>query len=110
MTGIGIENFHPGAMTVGVIQGILGELYGMYEEMCQMTGKEAVRLVGSGNGIRQNALMRESAEDMFGMRMQIPVCKEEAAYGAALMSLASAGVVGSMEEMQAKIMYVEEYK
>ncbi|MDD6618540.1 MAG: FGGY family carbohydrate kinase [Clostridiales bacterium] len=110
MTGIGIENFHPGAMTVGVIQGILGELYGMYEEMCQMTGKQAVRLVGSGNGIRQNALMRELAEGMFGMKMQIPVCKEEAAYGAALMSLASAGVVGSMEEMQAKIMYVEEYK
>lgn len=106
ITGISIQNFQPGAMTVGVIQGILGELHEMYEEMCQMTGTRAVHLVGSGNGIRQNTLMRELAETMFGMKMQIPVCKEEAAYGSALISLVSAGIVGTMEEIQKKIKYI----
>lgn len=102
---IGVENFHPGAMTVGMIQGMLEELYEMYSEMCEKTGKKASRLVGSGNGIRKNPLMQEMAETMFGMKMEIPVCQEEAAYGAALYALAAAGIVSNIEEMQEKIRY-----
>jgi len=84
ITGIGVENFHPGAMTVGVIRGILDELYQQYAKMCALTGKKAVHLVGSGNGIRQNRLMQELAEEMFGLKMEIPRWQEEAACGAAL--------------------------
>ena len=84
ITEIGVENFHPGALTVGVISGILGELHGQYEQMCQLTGKKATCLVGSGNGIRRNPLMRKLAEEMFGMPMDVPAYEEEAAYGAAL--------------------------
>ena len=84
ITEIGVENFHPGALTVGVICGILGELHEQYEQMCQLTGKKATCLVGSGNGIRRNPLMRKLAEEMFGMPMDVPVYEEEAAYGAAL--------------------------
>ena len=84
ITGIGVENFHPGAMTVGVICGILNELHEQYEEMCRLTGKKATCLAGSGNGIRRNPLMRKLAEEMFGMPMDIPEYEEEAAYGAAI--------------------------
>lgn len=106
ISGISVENFHPGAMTLGMIMGILEELYEMYTEMCRMTGKRAIRLVGSGNGIRENTLMQELAEEQFRMKMKIPACREEAAYGAALQSLASAGYAGSIEEMQKKIQYL----
>lgn len=106
ISGISVENFHPGAMTVGMIQGILDELYEMYREMCRMTGNKASHLVGSGNGIRKNLLMQELAQELFRMPMDIPACKEEAAYGAALQSLASAGFAGSMAEMQRKIKYL----
>ena len=104
--GIGVENFHPGAMTLGMLQGILEELYEMYIQMCRMTGKKAVRMVGSGNAVRENALLRELAEEMFRMPMEIPACREEAAYGAALQAYASAGFAGSMREMQDKICYL----
>ena len=77
----------------------------MYVQMCEKTGKKATRLVGSGNGIRRNPLMQELAEEMFGMKMEIPVCQEEAAYGAALHALAAAGIVADMEEAQKKIKY-----
>lgn len=107
ISGIGVENFHPGAMTVGMIKGILEELYGMYEDMTAMTGSRAAHLVGSGNGLRYNPLMRELAEEMFRMPMEIPVCAEEAAYGAALQSLASAGFAESMAQMQQKIRYCQ---
>ena len=102
---IGIENFHPGAMTVGMICGILEELQEMYLAMCEKTGNKAVKLVGSGNGIRRNFLMRELAEEMYGMKMQIPACKEEAAYGAALYSMVAAGLVDSLEQAQSRIKY-----
>lgn len=84
ITGIGVDNFHPGALTVGVIRGILEELHEQYESMCELTGKKALRLAGSGNGIRKNPLMRKMAEEMFGMPMAVSACEEEAAYGAAL--------------------------
>ena len=86
ITGIGVENFHPGALTVGVIKGILEELYEQYRVMSRITGKKADHLVGSGNGIRKNKMMQKLAEEMFGLPMEIPACQEEAACGAAMIS------------------------
>lgn len=87
ITGISTENFHPGAMTVGVIRGILEELYRQYEKMCELTGKKAKRLAGSGNGFRQNPLMQELAQEMFGLKPELSKYQEEAACGAALCCL-----------------------
>ncbi len=91
ITGIGVENFHPGALTVGVIRGILEELRLQYVKMCELTGKKARRLVGSGNGLRQNPLMQEMAKEMFGLELKVPKYREEAARGAAL---CMAGLIG----------------
>ena len=82
--GISEDNFTPGAFTVGVLRGILGELHGMYDEMTRLTGRHASTLVGSGNGMRKNPLMQRLAGDMFGMKVEIPAFTEEAACGAAL--------------------------
>lgn len=46
MTDISEDNFHPGAMTAGVIMGILAELHEQYKKMCEITGKRADKLVG----------------------------------------------------------------
>lgn len=105
MTGIGVENFHPGAMTLGVIDGILEELYEMYVQMCAVTGRKATRLVGSGNGIRKNPLMQQLAEEKFGMKLEIPVYQEEAAYGAALYALVASGLEKELSGVQEKIRY-----
>ena len=102
---IGIENFTPGAMTVGMICGILEELQEMYLAICEETGSKAICLVGSGNGIRRNLLMRELAEEMYGMKMKIPACKEEAAYGAAIYSMVAAGLVENLAQAQCRIKY-----
>ena len=88
-----------------MIQGILEELYEMYEKMCEATGKKATKLVGSGNGIRKNKLMQELAEEMYGMKIEIPLYQEEAAYGAALYSLVAAGLEADFSEVQKKIKY-----
>ena len=82
--GITEENFKPGALTVGVIRGILQELHGMYEAMRDLTGGSASVLVGSGNGLRKNEIMQRLAGEMFGMRLVIPDTTEEAACGCAI--------------------------
>ena len=106
IANIGVENFHPGAMTLGMIQGILEELHEMYEKMCEATGKKATKLVGSGNGIRKNKLMQELAEEMYGMKIEIPLYQEEAAYGAAIFALAACGVYESIADAQKIIKYL----
>lgn len=87
ISGIGIENFCTGALTVGVIRGIIGELHGMYEAMKMITGREAKYLAGSGNGLRKNKLMQRIASEMFGMEVHIPEYTEEAACGCALCAM-----------------------
>lgn len=106
ISSVSVENFYPGAMTLGMMQGILMELKEMYDEMCRITGTKAANLVGSGNGLRRNSLMCELAEDIFRMHMQIPACSEEAAYGAALQALVSSGFEDSLEKAQKKIRYL----
>ena len=105
VAGIGAENFAPGAFIAGVIAGILEELRGEYEQMTALTGRKAVRLVGSGNGLRRNPLMREAAGRLFGMPLRIPAHREEAAYGAALAAMAETGRKKSLRDAQEMIEY-----
>ena len=100
-----MENFCPGALTLGVIHGVLDELYEMYNEMCRITGRKATKLVGSGNGLRKNKLMQELAEEIFGMKLEIPLYQEEAAYGAALYGLVASGMEKDFAQVQKKIRY-----
>lgn len=104
--GIRTENFHPGAMTAGMLLGILEELHEYYMRICRTTGKHAVNMVGAGNGLRKNMLMRRLAEEIFGLPMKVPAYEEEAACGAALCAMAEAGVTASVEEAQKKISYL----
>lgn len=105
---ISAVNFHPGAMTAGMILGILEELYGYYETMCRLTGRRAQEMVGSGNGLRKNPLMKRLAEERFGMPMKIPQYPEEAAYGAALCAMTGSGAAVSLEDAQQRIRYINE--
>ena len=99
------QNFNPGALTLGIIQGILQELFNSYSVMKNLTGKNAKILVGSGNGIRKNKLMQKLAENLFEMPLNIPIWKEEAACGAALCGMAKTGLTKSISEAQSKIQY-----
>ena len=106
--GIGTDNFTPGAMTVGVILGILGELHEGYDVIRGLTGRAAGHLVGSGNGLRKNPLMRRLATETFGLDLRIPAHQEEAAYGATLCALAASGRVPSLAAAQKLIRYEDE--
>lgn len=102
ITGITTENFTPAEITLGVLDGMASELYGMYRQM--QTLKSGV--VGSGNGIRKNKHFVKIAEAKFGIAMKIPAHMEEAAVGAALFAAIACGIFKNAHEAQQLIRYI----
>lgn len=103
VTNLGLDNFTPKDFLLGVMNGIVSELY----EMVSSNGADLKigYLVGSGNGLRQNPALRRMFEERFGMQMVIPKHMEEAAYGAAIFALAACKVAPSLNKAQALIKY-----
>jgi len=101
VSGISTENFTPAALTKGVLEGMVKELYDMYLSM----NVEINGIVASGNGIRKNAALVEAAETMFGHSVRIPCHREEAAFGAALYAMISAGICKNRKEAGKLIRY-----
>ena len=98
---ISVDNFTPAALTKGVLQGMVKELYDMYLAM----GTNIEGIVGSGNGIRKNKALAQAAETMFARPLKIPCHTEEAAFGAALYGMISAGIYQNMSEAGRLIRY-----
>ena len=79
------NNFNAQALTLSVLKGISRELKDFYALITPATGKRS-HLVGSGNAIRMNPVLKQIIEADYGMPLNIPVHKEEAAFGAALIA------------------------
>lgn len=102
ITGIGLHNFTPEALSAGVLHGIVEELHQMYTQMGadgNLTG-----IVASGNAMRKNPVLREICADLFGKPLLLPLHTEEAAFGAALFGGVAAGVI-LRRDSYAKIRY-----
>ena len=52
--------------------------------MKKMTGRSASVMIGSGNGLRKNAVMQKIATEIFALPLKISDAREEAARGAAM--------------------------
>ncbi len=105
MTGMSAENNTPGHWARAFIEGIAGELAGYYRQMLAAGLAPRAHLVGSGNGMRLNPVMRDAADRAFGMPVAIPKWREEAACGAALAAMVGAGALGSFQEASALVQY-----
>lgn len=102
---ISVNNLTTVSLCDGFMQGMVSELTQMFESLKPYTFGGPKYMVGSGNGIRNNAPLRKKFEAAFNVKMQIPAHKEEAAFGAALYSLVAAGVFVSMDEAASLIKY-----
>ncbi len=89
--GISLRNLTPPALVRGVLAGIAGELHGFYEELVGLRGAPARGLAASGNGLRLNPALRGEVARRFGMPLQMPRLREEAALGAALAAAVGLG-------------------
>ena len=81
------------------------ELRGLYGEMPLLS--PAVGLVGSGNAVRKNPVLRRYLEEQFGLPLKLPAHREEAAFGAAVFAAAATGVYRDIPTAQAAMIHYE---
>lgn len=82
ISGLTTHNFTPLHLIYGVMDGMADELHRMYAVYLQ-TGGTPKKLIGSGNGLRQNPHLQQSFAAAFGCPLTLSDGREEAAAGAA---------------------------
>lgn len=89
---ISINNFTPEYFTLGILNGIVSELY---EKALVLLKEEKINhLVASGNGVRKNPILQKILAEKFNMTLILPEFLEEAAIGAAKFSIENLSIEG----------------
>lgn len=94
--------FTPGHMARALFEAMALQLADSYREAEKLGAGERSVLIGSGNGIRLNSVLRDSLEAEFRMPMQLGPYHEEAAVGAALCAAVADGSFASIAEASAE--------
>lgn len=105
ISNIDINNLTMANLCDGFMNGMVEELYQMYQEMKPFMDSTPNKMVGSGNGIRLNEYLAQRFADKFKIPLRIPAHKEEAAFGAALFGLVVAKSLPNMKEIHNLIKY-----
>ena len=87
MIGLTAGNFTLGHMVRAYVTGMALKLYRMYEQLPEVLKQGKREIIASGNGIRQNRLLRQEVERLFGLPVRFRDIAEEAAAGAAMWAL-----------------------
>lgn len=82
INGLSTENFTPQHLVWAMLEGMAGELAGMYDSFLTAGGAQQP-LIGSGNGLRKNIHLQRCVSRLFGQDITMSECTEEAACGAA---------------------------
>lgn len=101
---IGEDSFTPGALALGVVQGMVNELHEGFDPAAH---PQLRRLVASGNAVRKNPMLRRLLSETFSMPLLLTAHQEEAALGAALLGGVAGGVI-SYPQAKAMIRLVPE--
>ncbi len=91
-TGASVANFTPAHLTRALLEGMARTFRDGYERMARHTAVRPSRLVGAGNGLRENAVLAGIVAEAFGMPLAFARHREEAGYGAALLAAVGAGL------------------
>lgn len=106
ISNIDINNLTMPNLCDGVMNGMVGELYDFYQQMIPLLRTIPSKMVGSGNGIRLNNHLAKRFAKTFEMPINIPIHKEEAAFGSTLFGLTVAKGFTDMKETQQLIHYL----
>jgi sugar (pentulose or hexulose) kinase len=95
--GVTFDNFSPGHVARSVLRGIAQGMYSFYDAAGPSCPEQLDRIIGSGNGLRNNPLLVREIGRRFGRQVWFPAHTQEAAYGAALLAGASTGLWPDLE-------------
>lgn len=103
---IGVGSLTPGALSLGVLEGICEELFQLARGL-QPPLQAGTMLAAGGNGLRNSPLSRRIFARRFGMPLAMPKSREEASFGAALISAAAAGCI-NLQKARTLVTYENE--
>ncbi len=86
---ISLSNFTPENLIRGFVKGISQSLYDYFRLIPDSVRQNKTILVGSGNGIKKNPLIRQALEERFGYSLYLSNVQEEAALGACVCNMVS---------------------
>jgi sugar (pentulose or hexulose) kinase len=92
-TGVSAENFTPAHLTRALLEGMARAFRTGYETIGRHLPSPRSRLVGAGNGLRENPLLAGIVAHELALPLAVPLHREEAAFGAALLAAVGAGIV-----------------
>jgi sugar (pentulose or hexulose) kinase len=95
--GASAENFTPAHMTRALIEGMARIFRQGYDEIAGALDARRDKLVGAGNGLRENTVLAEVIAQEFKMPLDLCQRREEAAFGAALAAAVGTGAIESRQ-------------
>ena len=103
-TGIDARTLTPGHLARALLEGVAETFHTLYGTMQGAGVAPRTRLIGSGNGLRQNPLLTAIVAERFGLPLIRPAHREEAAFGAALLAATATGEL-TLSEATSRIRY-----
>lgn len=91
-SGVTFDNFSPGHVARAVLSGIAAGMRSFYDQAGEFRPEKLPRIIGSGNGLRNNPLLVRAIASAFQRPMFFPAHAEEAAFGTALLAGVSTGL------------------
>ena len=94
LEGISLENMTPAHMTRALMEGMERLIQEGYGDIAAVVGDNTnSRLIGAGNGLRENGVLADCLADAFQTPLEVPKHREEAAFGAALLAAVKLGIL-----------------
>ena len=95
-SGLTAETLTAGHLTRALLEGVAAELAAAYREAVRLGAGQRAKLVGSGNGVKLNPVLRAALAAEFALPLQVGPHGEEAAVGAALCAAVADGAFDSI--------------
>ena len=106
-SGISADNFTPAHLTRALVEGMARVFRQGYDDIALALGGRRAKLVGAGNGLRENAVLATAVADAFRMPLSLCDRREEAAFGAALLAGIGAGAIPSRQSVMPWFRFAE---
>ena len=97
------ENFTPAHMTRALLEGMVEVFCEGGERIQSATGHKYTKLVGAGNGLRENEVLADMLTKAMQRDLMTPKHREEAAVGAALVAGVGCGICSDLDDAAKQI-------
>ena len=95
---ISTSNLTPENLIMAFTKGICDELYDFYKIIPEQIKKNKTILIGSGNGIKKNALLKKTLENKFQRQLIQSPYQEESAFGACKCAIVGSNHIKSYKD------------